>query len=135
MAQEWVTAKDAAKLRKCSERNIIELIKKGELDAKKDGRRWLILMDASEMLSEEMPQASEIISLLKVQLQEKDDQIRNLQQQVEETRKDSVEANQRHDTIVLQLTRHLEHEQKLLEYHQEPFYRRWFMRKRETERG
>ena len=60
---EWITVKDAAKLRNCSERNIIELIHKGELESKKDGRRWLILMDTSEMPSEESPQNAEMISL------------------------------------------------------------------------
>jgi len=33
---------------------------------------------------------------------------------------------QRQDTIILQLTRQLEQSQRLLEYHQEPWYRRWF---------
>ena len=132
MPEEWITVKDAAKIRKCSERNIIELIKKGQLEAKKDGRRWLILMDASEIVSEEYPQVAEMISLLKVQLQEKDVQIRQtqeqltekdkqiekLQGQLEKTNEALAEASHRHDTVVMQMTR-------LVEYHQQPFWRRW----------
>lgn len=120
--KEWVTVKDAAIIRKCSERNIIELIRKGELEAKKDGRKWFILMDASEISSAESPQNAEIISLLKVQLEEKDSQIKSLQQQLEEMRKDAAEAGHRHDTVVMQMT-------KLLEYHQQPFWRKLFSRK------
>lgn len=129
MPEEWITVKDAAKLRKCSERNIIELIKKGQLEAKKDGRRWLILMDTSEMPSEESPQSAEMISLLKAQLQEKDAQIRQLQEQLgekdkqmEKLQEQVAEASHRHDTVVMQMTR-------LLEYHQQPFWRRWRKRK------
>ena len=127
--QEWITVKDAAKIRKCTERNIIGLIHKGELEGKKDGRRWLVLMDASEITSEEYPKSAEMISLLKAELQEKNEQISKLQQQMEEMRQDLSEASNRHDTIVLQLTRQLEQSQRLLEYHQDPWYRRWFRKK------
>jgi len=120
--EEWITVKDAANIRKCSERNIIELIHKGELEAKKDGRRWLILMDTSEITSEEYPQNAEMISLLKGQLQEKDKLIDTLQKQLEEMRQDAAEASHRHDTVVMQMTR-------LLEYHQQPFWRKFFSRK------
>lgn len=123
--QEWITVREAAKIRKCTERNIIELIKKSALEAKKDGRRWLILMDTAEMPSEESPQSSEMISLLKVQLQGKDDQISQLQKQLEEKDKQIgklqeqlAETSLRHDTVVMQMTR-------LVEYHQQPFWRRW----------
>lgn len=128
--EEWISVKDAAKIRKCSERNIIELIKKGALEAKKDGRKWLVLMDTSqspsEPISEIHPQISEIISVLKTQLQEKDEQIKKLQEQLSDT-------SQRHDTIVMQLTRQLEQSQRLLEYHQEPWYRRWFRKRQSPE--
>ena len=120
--EEWVTVKDAANIRQCSERNIIELIHKGELDAKKDGRRWLIFMDASEITSAESPQNAEMVSLLKAQLQEKDKLIENLQKQLEEMRQDAAEASHRHDTVIMQMT-------KLIEYHQQPFWRKLFSRK------
>jgi len=46
----------------------------------------------------------------------------------------SEDAKQRSDTIILQLTRQLEQSQRLLEYHQEPWYKRVF-RKRKTEKA
>ncbi len=39
------------------------------------------------------------------------------------------ENRQRQDTIILQLTRQMEQSQRLLEYHQEPWYRRVFRKK------
>jgi len=137
---EWITVKDAAQIRNCSERNIIRLIQAGELEAQKNGKKWLILMDKSELDSASSPQFTEVMSALKVQLQEKDSQISKLQDQLEQmrngmeaTRKDAADASQRHDTIVLQLTRQMEQSQRLLEYHEEPFYRRWFRKKRKED--
>jgi len=43
MPEEWITVKDAARLRQCAERTIIDKIHKGVLQGKKDGRRWLVL--------------------------------------------------------------------------------------------
>ena len=138
--QEWITVKDAARIRNCSERNIIRLIQAGELEAKKDGKRWLILMDTSELDSASSPQLTEVMSALKVQLQEKDSQIGKLQDQLEQMRndmagmrKEASEASERHDTIVLQLARQIEQSQRLLEYHEEPFYRRWFRKRKRPE--
>lgn len=132
--KKWITVKDAAKIRKCSERNIIELIKKGEFEAKKDGKKWIIFMEVSDEVSEKNPQNSEIISVLKLQLEEKDLQIRSLQQQMEKMRNDTSEAGQRHDTIILQMTRQLEQSQRMLEYNQSPWYRKWFRKREKTEK-
>ncbi len=51
-----------------------------------------------------------------------------------------TKERERHDTITLQkdaivmkLTQQLESQQQLLEYHQEPFYRRWFRKKRKED--
>ena len=52
------------------------------------------------------------------ELEQKNQEINNLQKQL-------AEASERHDTIVLQLTRQLEQSQRLLEYHQAPWWRRW----------
>lgn len=115
--EEWITVKEAAKIKKCTERNVIELIRKGAVEAKKDGRKWLVLIETSEMTAELSPQISEIISVLKVQLEEKDKQLQALQEQLSS-------ASQRHDTIVMQLTRQLGDAQKALEYHKAPWWRR-----------
>lgn len=125
--ERWVSVKDAASFRNCSERNILDLIYRGRLEGRKDGRRWEVLIDFPEDYAEEVPQSAEVITVLKEQLQEKDKQIDSLQRQL-------GESSERHDTIVLQMTRQLEQSQRLLEYHQDPWYRRWFKR-REKKRG
>ena len=132
MPEEWITVKYAAKLRKCSERNIIELIHKEELKAKKDGRRWLVLMDTSEATSAESPQSAEIISLLKAQLQEKDSQIRQSQEQVAEKDKQierlqsqidekDNQMERLHQLLAIEKTQ----TQQLLERQLLPFWKRW----------
>ena len=120
--EEWITVKEAARIRNCTERNILKIIDKGELEAKKDGRRWLVLMETSEPSSEYSRNDSELISILKVQLQEKDDQIRKLQQQLEE--KDN-QMERLHQLLALEKTQ----TQQLLENQLQPFWRRWRKRK------
>jgi excisionase family DNA binding protein len=138
--EEWITVKDAAQLRNCTERNVLRLIQKGELKAKREGHKWLILKETLEQTSEESPNVSDIISVLKVQLEgkdkqieEKDKQIERLQGQIEETSRTLSESSQRHDTIVMQLTRQLEQSQKMLSAHQEPWYRRWFRKNQQPQ--
>ena len=116
--EEWITVKEAAKIRNCTERNILKLIDKGGLQAKKDGRRWLVLMDLPEQSTEQSPNSTELISVLKAQLQEKDDQIRKLQQQLEE--KDN-QMERLHQLLAIEKTQ----TQQLLERQLLPFWKRW----------
>jgi excisionase family DNA binding protein len=60
-------------------------------------------------------------------------ELKQERERLEEARRAAEEASQRHDTIVLQLTRQLEGQQRLLEYHQEPWYRKWFRRGKNME--
>jgi len=127
--EEWITVKEAARIRNCTERNILKLIDKREFKSKKDGRRWLVFMDTSEHSAEQSPNSAELISVLKVQLEEKDIQIKQFREQlgrkdeqIEKLQEQLAEASHRHDTVVMQMTR-------LLEYHQQPFWRRLFSRK------
>ena len=115
---EWVPVRKAAQVRKCSERNIYNLVKKGILQSKKEGGKLLVLMDIPEESSEVDPKISEMISVLQKQIEEKDKQIERLQAQLEGKDKQIAEASHRHDTVVMQMTR-------LVEYHQQPFWRRW----------
>ncbi len=116
--EEWITVKEASQIRNCTGRNILKLIGKGKLKAKKDGRRWLVFMDTSEQSTEQSPNSTEPISVLKVQLQEKDDQIRKLQQQLEE--KDN-QMERLHQLLAMEKTQ----TQQLLERQLLPFWKRW----------
>lgn len=80
----------------------------------------------SQALVSEIEQLKQRISELEDRLKEKD-------RSLEEARRAADETGQRHDTIVLQLTRQLEQSQLLLEYHQEPWYQRWFRKKKVQE--
>ncbi|MFQ6042565.1 MAG: hypothetical protein ACE5PV_17050, partial [Candidatus Poribacteria bacterium] len=51
--------------------------------------------------------------------------------ELSQSRQDAEESRQRQDTIILHLTRQMEEQTKLLEYHQAPWWKRWF-RKRNT---
>ena len=125
---EWITVKEVAQRRKCSERNILRLIKAGKLEGKKDdgGHRWLVKTDSSEMVSEESPTDTELMSVLKAQLQEKDKQIERLQVELQDVRSASEDSRKRSDTIILQLT---QQNQLMLEDKTAPWWQRWFKRR------
>jgi len=131
--EEWITVKEAAKIRNCTERNILRLIDNKKLEAKRNGNKWLILRKALEVSSEGSPNYSELISVFKVQLEEKDRQIERLQKQLEDKDKILEDASQRHDTIIMQLTRQLEQSQRMLEAHRDPWYRRWFRKSQQSQ--
>lgn len=57
-------------------------------------------------------------------------EVEYLRGELKAERENSEQAKERSDTIILQLTRQLESQQRLIEYHQEPFYKRWFKRRR-----
>ena len=116
--EEWITVKEAAKLRNCTERNVLKLIEKEELQAKKDGRRWLVLMDISEPRSEIDPNNAELISVLKSQLQEKDHQIKKLQEQLQEK---DTQIERLYQLLAIEKTQ----TQQLLERKLLPFWKRW----------
>jgi excisionase family DNA binding protein len=121
----WISVKEAAKIRKCTQANIRYLISQKKIEAKRDGGRWLV-NDESLGSEKDFSQTADVISVLKAQLEEKDKQINLLQTQVQD-------MSERHDTIVMQMTRQMEQTQKMLESAKEPWYRRW-RKKKENKR-
>ncbi len=119
MNDEWITVKDVAKIRNCTDRTVLRMIEKKEVEAKKDGKRWLILK--TSLPDDTIPTDSDMVSFLKAQLQESQEQAKQLQQELHDVR-------ERSDTIILALT---QQNQQLLE-DKRPWYRKWF-RKREKE--
>lgn len=136
MPERWVTVKTAAKIQECTKRNIIHLIHGGKLKAKKAGNKWLVWMDVAEEFEEEgeisekeileVAGSPEVFLALQSQLKEKDKQIEEKDKQIASLQGELSESRQRSDTIILQLTRQLEQSQRLLEFHEEPWYKRWF---------
>ncbi len=81
----WITVQQAATIRQCSDRTILRLISEKKVEAKRDGKRYLILK--SSLIEDKQgtngSHESELVSALKAQLQgteaelqEKNDQIR-----------------------------------------------------------
>ena len=152
MIQKWVSIIEACHILDISKSTLYRRIQNGEIESKKEGKSTLCLItlqDESQNETDETQSGTQIetrqtadylgkeneelrqqTEYLKQQAQGKDKQIEDLQQRLEETNKALADAGERHDTIVMQLTRQLEQSQRLLEFHQESWYRRWFKRQR-----
>lgn len=119
-ADEWISTKEAAKLLEISRRSVVDRINKGKLRARRDGKLWLVhssLLPPSEEdksgLTATERQLSATIELLTKQIDEKDKQL------------------ERDQIIIMQLSKDIDSQQKLIEYHNVPFWRKWF-KKRQT---
>jgi len=144
---KWMSVADAARVAEVSERTVQRRINKGEYPTKVvDGKRVVRLSNTndtemsdlsqdmwdgegterieadkqrlSEHVNELCQSVAELQSdnrQLREQLQRKDQQIENLQTQL-------ADASQRHDTVVMQMSR-------MLEYERQPFWRRWLKQK------
>lgn len=122
MSGKWVTVDEAAVIFRVSTSTIRRRMENEKIESKlEDGRRLVWVSDDTQMSSKD----EQLITELRTQNE-------HLRGQVEELQKQLAEASGRHDTIVLQLTRQLEQSQRLLEYHQEPWYRRWFKKRKQN---
>jgi excisionase family DNA binding protein len=139
MAEVWISTEAASELLGISRRQVVNRIHEGKLKAKKDNGKWLVhssLSEPSEKGLQELPQISgkfpkkdKMIAYLQSQVESRDNRIEELERRLDQ--KDTQigklqeaieEASHRHDTVVMQMTR-------LLEYHQQPFWRKLFSRK------
>jgi len=126
MSDEWISTKEAGRRLNLSVRQVVDRIHKGRLNAKRDGRKWLVhssLLPPSEAerggLTAAEKHLSAAVEMLKETLQDQKGQIAEKDKQIE-----------RQQIIIMQLSRDVESSQKLLEYHQAPWWRRWFRPKR-----
>lgn len=115
---EWISVKEAAQIRKCTEANIRYYITQGKVEAKKEKGRWRINKESVESEKDFAPEP-DVVSILKAELEEKNKQIALLQGELKE-------QSSRSDTIILQLTRQ---NQLMLEDKTTPWYRRLFGKK------
>ena len=105
-----------------SESTIRRWIQTGKLTATKVNGIWQVEDAAIDDLSNDYSSGGQA----EARLQSENKYLRG---RIEELEK----ARERQDTIMLELTRQLHDQQQLLEYHQEPFWRRWFRRNRPDE--
>lgn len=132
MAGQWRSMDEACDILGVSRRTIQRRINSGNLESKlENGRRFVLVTQVGQVRQSDsdMSQTGLVEQLQKEnerlhqQLQAKDEQIKGIQDE-------AGQSKERADTIILQLTRQLDQSQRLLEHHQEPWYRRVFKKKR-----
>jgi excisionase family DNA binding protein len=121
MTSKWVNVTEACQSLGISESTLRRHIDQGKIESKKEYGRRLILIETDNHMISTVTEA-DMISQLRSELEHLREENQFLRQKLD----DAEESRQRQDTITLQLTRQLEQSQRLLEYHQEPWYRRWF---------
>jgi excisionase family DNA binding protein len=141
MAQEWVSIADACVILGISKSTLYRKINHGEIESKKDGKTTKCLINVPDeshngtndtvnetlqvmgQLRSENEYLRQQVTQLQAKQDQKDEDIRQKDNQI-------ADASQRHDTIVLQLTRQLEQSQRMLEAHRDPFWKKWFRKDR-----
>lgn len=118
---KWVSLNEACEILDISLSTLRRRIDAGEFESRLEGKRRLVSISDEVQVSSKTTQTALIDQLrqendrLNQQLAEKDRQIEGLQNQLQD-------ASQRHDTVVMQMS-------KMLEYERQPFWRRWFKQK------
>jgi DNA binding domain, excisionase family len=121
-----MTIQDACQRLGKSESTIRRWIAKGKLTATKIEGVWDVPESAVDALSNDKHPVGNDQQVEAVMVEQLREENRYLKERIEELEG----ARERTDTIILQLTRQLEQSQRLLEYHQAPWWRRWFSRKK-----
>ena len=122
MTGKWVSIGEASAALGVSPSTVRRRIEAGEIESKTEVKRRLVWI-ANEL------QVSSKDDALVVQLQRENEY---LKKKLDEITAKYEESRERQDTIILQLTRQLDQNQRLLEYHREPFWRRWFSKREES---
>ena len=126
---KWITVKEAAKIRQCSDRTILRLIHDGKLEARKDGRSWLVKAEPADTMAarqttvaDEMAGTTDTVTAMKQELERLREELHEadkkvalvdgltqdkerLQGQVDKLQEEMSGVKERSDTIILQLTR------------------------------
>ncbi len=133
--KEWITIAEASERFGLSERTIWRRIQSSIIETKMEvkPRRRLILAESIQAsIESDTPDTSGGTSLTG-HLQDENERlwkhVGDLEAQLKAKDEITEQAQERSDTIILQLTRQMEQSQRLLEHYQEPFYRRWFKKR------
>ena len=119
MSSKWVTVDEAAAILKVSTSTVRRRIENEKIESKlEDGRRLVWVSDDTQMSGRD----EQLITALRTQNEHLRKQVEEKDKQIEKLQEQLAEASHRHDTVVMQMTR-------LLEYHQQPFWRKLFGRK------
>jgi len=132
-----MTIQEAAHRLGKSNLTIRRWIKSGKLSATMINSKWDIpesaLSDISEDISDDISSINQNNIIDKAHLLEEIQFLRKenerLRKQIDEKDRILEDSRQRQDTIIMQLTRQLDNQLKLLEYKRVPWYRKWFRKK------
>ena len=133
MTQKWVSVSEACVLLSISKSTLYRRINEGEIESKREGKLTMCLIDVPDGsqygTNDTLDNSLQVIDQLRSENEHLRQQVIQLQERLDEKdedlrRKDEqiAEASQRHDTVVMQLT-------KIVEYQQQPFWRKLFQRK------
>lgn len=137
MIDQWKTLKEGCEILGVSESTLRRRIKQGEFQSKIENNKRLVLIQELSQMTGQMTQSAMVQYLqsenqrllqenaeLKEELKRKDAQLEERGEDLRRKDEQMADASQRHDTIVMQLTRQLGDAQKALEYHKAPWWRR-----------
>ena len=125
MTSKWVSMTVACNALDISESTLRRRIEQGKIESKTENGRRLVLIELDSQTTIREPdivlveQLKSEIEHLRKELEIKNEQITSFE-----------EGRQRQDTIMLQLTRQIEQNQRMLEYHQTSLWQRIFKRKK-----
>jgi len=125
MADRWLTVTDACQALGVSERTLRRRIEQDKMESKLEDGRRLILVDSGGQKADTTAE-NELLEQLRSENEHLRGQVISIQDELNQSR-------ERSDTIILQLTKQLEQSQRLLEYHREPFWRKWLRKRRAIE--
>ena len=133
---KYLTLTEVATKLGVSERTIRRRIDNGDIEAEKFHGKLMVVADSitdipeldtsinrdkSSLLKELQQTVSTLrqqVTALEEQVADKDAQLKEKDADLRRKDEQTAEAGQRHDTVVMQMTR-------LVEYHQQPFWKRW----------
>jgi len=145
MSSEWVSMKQACDILDISISTLRRRVDNGEIESKLDGNRRSVLIhhDTSNDTSDTSSDTStkqeatqtdtSFMEQLKCQIESLQKQLDTREGEVAKLQEELSQSRERSDTIILQLTRQMEQSQRLLEYNQEPWYKRMFRKGRKEE--
>ncbi len=131
MTVKWVSVKEACHLLDISESTLRRRISQGIIKAEGEGRERRVAIESDADMTATM--TPNVLRQLQKENEILREQVEWLKQKIDQRDQEMAQSGERHDTILLQLTRQLEQSQRLLEYHQDPWYRRLFQRNRKIE--
>ena len=137
--QKWVSVHEACEILGLAERTLRKHIKENKIVSMREGGKRLVQVEikdqptgdihaqdmsanTSEQKKGEGIHEADMIQYMQNDIDFLRKRVEELERQLSEARQATEEASHRHDTVVMQMT-------KLLEYHQQPFWRRLFFRK------